>query len=215
MKVVDNPPMDARFWDALFAQGRMPWDRSKTPDDLARYLAIEKSYVSKDGLAKEGQCKRDSKSVFIPGCGAAYEVVSFIDQGYCVTAMDYSQEAVNLAKAKLGGYADSVQHGDVFEARFSQPFDVIYERAFLAALPRDKWADYFRMVNRLLPSGGYLIGYFVISDEYCSRFPPFCLRSGELPQWLATSFSLQFSSRVEDSVAVFKDKEYWMVWKKY
>ncbi|HAS61709.1 MAG TPA: thiopurine S-methyltransferase, partial [Vibrio sp.] len=40
------------------------------------------------------------------------------------------------------------------------------------------------------------------------------LRSGELTQWLSSSFNLLSCSRVEDSVAVFADKEYWMVWQK-
>ncbi len=104
--------------------------------------------------------------------------------------------------------------GDVFGAEFSQPFDVIYERAFLAALPREMWDEYFAMVERLLPSNGLLVGYFVISDDYRSRFPPFCLRSGELEQRLEANFNLIESAPVTDSVDVFKGKEQWMVWQK-
>ncbi|WP_218769732.1 methyltransferase domain-containing protein, partial [Vibrio parahaemolyticus] len=153
-------------------------------------------------------------SVLIPGCGAAYEVSHFVESGHDVIAMDYSAEAVNLAKSQLGQYQDKVMLGDVFGAEFSQPFDVIYERAFLAALPREMWDEYFAMVERLLPSNGLLVGYFVISDDYRSRFPPFCLRSGELEQKLAANFNLIESAPVTDSVDVFKGKEQWMVWQK-
>ncbi|TON05467.1 methyltransferase domain-containing protein [Vibrio parahaemolyticus] len=199
MKSKGSPIINEQFWDALFFNGTMPWDRSQTPNELKHYL---KRIADK------------THSVFIPGCGAAYEVSHFVELGHDVIAMDYSEEAVNLAKSQLGQYQDKVMLGDVFGAELSQSFDVIYERAFLAALPRDQWPDYFAMVDKLLPRDGLLIGYFVIDDDYRSRFPPFCLRSGELAQHFEPTFTLIESSPVTNSVDVFKGKEYWMVWRK-
>ncbi|TOI54474.1 methyltransferase domain-containing protein [Vibrio parahaemolyticus] len=199
MKTTNSPKINQQFWDVLFVSGRMPWDCSKTPEGLKHYLNRSLSAP---------------QSVFIPGCGAAYEVSHFVELGHDVVAMDYSAEAVKLAKSKLGKHQAKVTLGDVFGAEFSQPFDVIYERAFLAALPREKWEDYFAMIERLLPSNGLLVGYFVISDDYRSRFPPFCLRSGEIEQKLAANFHLIESAPVTDSVDVFKGKEQWMVWQK-
>ncbi len=199
MKTTDSPIINQQFWDDLFVIGRMPWDCSKVPEELKNYL---------NGSFNAPQ------SVFIPGCGAAYELMAFVEQGHNVMAMDYSAEAVKLAKSKLGKHKDKVVLGDVFSSPLLQPFDVIYERAFLAALPREKWSDYFAMVEKLLPSGGLLIGYFVISDQYRSRFPPFCLRNEELSKRLEPSFVLIESSPVTDSVEVFKGKEHWMVWQK-
>ncbi len=199
MTTSDSPTIDAQFWNNLFTKGTMPWDRNQAPEELQRYL---------------NRTSDEAQSVFIPGCGAAHEVSHFIEQGHIVVAMDYSEEAVNLAKSKLGQHQESVKLGDVFSAQFSKPFDVIYERAFLAALPREMWADYFSMIERLLPSNGLLVGYFVISDDYHSRFPPFCLRSGELEDRLEQSFKRIESAPVSDSVDVFKGKEHWMVWQK-
>lgn len=199
MKTTDSPSIDVNFWDDLFVKGTIPWDRNQTPEELKRYLS---------------RISDDAQSVFIPGCGAAYEVTHFVEHGYEVVAMDYSEEAVNIAKSKLGQHQDRVILGDVFNEALFQTFDVIYERAFLAALPREKWQDYFAMIDRLLTRGGLLIGYFVIDDEYRSRFPPFCLRSGELEKRLEASFNLIESSPVTDSVDVFKGKEHWMVWQK-
>ncbi|MEW4340355.1 methyltransferase domain-containing protein [Vibrio diabolicus] len=193
------PTINQKFWDDLFIQGTMPWDASTTPQELKTYL---------ENALSNGQ------SVFIPGCGAAYELSSFIQYGHDVIAMDYSEQAVKMAQSTLGKHKDKVVLGDVFNADFTHSFDVIYERAFIAALPRDKWPAYFAMVNKLLPSGGFLIGYFVIDDDYHSRFPPFCLRSGELAQYFEPTFTLIESSTVTNSVDVFKGKEYWMVWQK-
>lgn len=199
MKTTDSPSIDVNFWDDLFVKGTMPWDCNQVPEELKRYLS---------------RISEDAQSVFIPGCGAAHEVAHFVEHGYEVVAMDYSAEAVNIAKSKLGEHQDRVRLGDVFSEELSQTFDVIYERAFLAALPRERWDDYFAMIERLLTKGGLLIGYFVIDDEYRSRFPPFCLRSGELAKHLEPSFNLIESSLVTDSVDVFKGKEHWMVWQK-
>ncbi len=199
MTRTEAPTLDAQFWDNLFINGTMPWDRSQAPEALQCYL----NRMSEQAL-----------SVFIPGCGAAYEVSHFIEHGHDVVAMDYSEEAVSLAKSKLGQHQDSIILGDVFRAEFSKPFDMIYERAFLAALPRAMWDDYFTMIERLLPHNGLLVGYFVMSDEYRSRFPPFCLRNGELETKMEQSFSLIECAPVSDSVDVFKGKEYWMVWQK-
>ncbi|EJB1796538.1 methyltransferase domain-containing protein [Vibrio parahaemolyticus] len=199
MKSKDSPIINEQFWDALFFNGTMPWDRSQTPNELKHYL---KRIADK------------THSVFIPGCGTAYEVSHFVEIGHDVIAMDYSAEAVNLAKSQLGQHQDKVMLGDVFSTEFSRVFDVIYERAFLAALPRKMWDEYFTMIERLLPSNGLLVGYFVISDDYQSRFPPFCLRSGEIEQKLAANFHLIESAPVTDSVDVFKGKEQWMVWQK-
>ncbi|MCQ9063537.1 methyltransferase domain-containing protein [Vibrio diabolicus] len=194
-----TPTINQQFWDNLFTQGTMPWDAKTTPQELKAYL---------ENALSNGQ------SVFIPGCGAAYEVVHFVDHGHDVIAMDYSQEAVSMAQSTLGKHKDKVVLGDVFNADFTHSFDVIYERAFLAALPRDRWDEYFAMVDKLLSSRGFLIGYFVIDDDYRSRFPPFCLRSGELAQHFEPTFTLIESSPVTNSVDVFKGKEYWMVWQK-
>ncbi|EVU10785.1 thiopurine S-methyltransferase family protein, partial [Vibrio parahaemolyticus V-223/04] len=87
MKSKDSPIINEQFWDALFFNGTMPWDRSQTPNELKHYL---KRIADK------------THSVFIPGCGAAYEVSHFVDCGHDVIAMDYSAEAVNLAKSQLG-----------------------------------------------------------------------------------------------------------------
>ncbi|HHY0578440.1 TPA: methyltransferase domain-containing protein [Vibrio parahaemolyticus] len=193
------PAINQQFWDNLFTQGTMPWDAKTTPQELKAYL---------ENAHHSGQ------SVFIPGCGAAYELSSFIQYGHDVIAMDYSQEAVKMAQSTLGKHKDKVVLGDVFNADFTHSFDLIYERAFLAALPRDQWPDYFAMVDKLLPRDGLLIGYFVIDDDYRSRFPPFCLRSGELAQHFEPTFTLIESSPVTNSVDVFKGKEYWMVWQK-
>lgn len=191
--------IDVSFWDKLFQNENMPWDQKGSPEQLIRFLS---------------NSPLQAKKVFIPGCGAAYEVNSFTEAGHHVKAMDYSDQAVSRAKQQLKQRGNLVCCGDVFQYRPESAYDIVYERAFLAALPREHWSEYFAMLNELLDAGGLVIGFFVMCDEYQSRYPPFCLRSGELQQQMAEKFELLEQKKVANSVKVFADKEYWMVWQK-
>lgn len=194
-----QPEIDRAFWDNLFQQQRMPWDHKGTPEKLKQYL---------------NQFQGQQQHVFIPGCGAAYEVACFVENGHQVIAMDYSSQAVNTAKQILGDYGCYVTLGDVFSYPETECFDLIYERAFLAALSVELRSNYFSMLNKLLKPSGLVAGFFVIDDNYRSRFPPFCLKSGELEQNMDHNFELLECEEVENSVEVFSGREYWMVWRK-
>ena len=51
------------------------------------------------------------------------------------------------------------------------PFDLVYERAFLCALPRPRWPDWARRMAELVRPGGELAGFFYMNDN--ERGPPF------------------------------------------
>jgi SAM-dependent methyltransferase len=191
-------PATADFWDAMFRQNRMPWDAAATPPEVERYLAQE-----------TGAGRR----VLIPGCGMGYEVCSFAEKGYEVTAIDFSVTAVQRAKALVGSWQDFVLFGDFFSYDFAaKPFDVIYERAFLASLPKDKWRAYARRVAELLRPEGELVGFFVYSEQ--DGGPPFCLHPGDLSQLLGDKFGKVSETAVTTSVPVFAGKERWEIWRR-
>ena len=90
---------------------------------------------------------------------------------------------------------------------------MIYERAFLCALPRKLWADWGRRVAELLPSGGLLAGFFFICEQ--PKGPPF----GILPEQLDELLSAEFRRasrmlRSNDSIPVFSGRERWQVWRR-
>jgi SAM-dependent methyltransferase len=188
-------PATPAFWDARFRDKRTPWDAASTPPDLERYLAQEGG----DGR------------VLIPGCGSAYEVRAFSEKGYEVVAIDFSVAAVERAREVLGALQGAVVLGDFFSYDFGgRPFDLIYERAFLASLPRKMWPEYARRVGELLRPGGGLVGFFVYGEQL--RGPPFCLQEGELAGLLGDKFEKTAEAFVTSSVPVFKGKERWEVW---
>jgi hypothetical protein len=113
----------------------------------------------------------------------------------------------------LGPHARRVRRADFFAPIAEAPFDVVYERAFLCALPRRLWPDWGRRVAELVSPGGELAGYFYFDAG--ERGPPFPLHSqSELDGLLANGFERREDAPVADSIPVFDGKERWQVWRR-
>jgi len=190
-----DDPTDPAFWNVRFRENRTPWDAGSAPPQLERYLAGE----------------RGGGRVLIPGCGSAYEVRSFEDNGYEVVAIDFSAAAVERAAAELGPLSTAVILGDFFTYDFGdRRFDIVYERAFLASMPPKLWPAYAARVARLLRPGGRLIGFFAYGGRHDG--PPFFLDPGELQALLGAELERVEELAVTASVPVFENKERWEVW---
>ena len=183
------------FWDARWQDGVTPWDAGGVPPQLAAWLA------------RAGRMK-----VLIPGCGSGYEVRLFAERGHDVQAIDFSAPAVEAARRELGPLGRLVEQADYF--RVAGPFDLVYERAFLCALPRAMWDDWGRRAAELVRPGGALAGFFYFDDN--QRGPPFGIAPRRLHELLHGPFELAEERAVPpgESIPVFKGKESWQVWKR-
>ena len=187
-------PALPEFWEERFREGITPWDAGRTPARLTQFLANE-----------------PPARVLIPGCGSAYEVRAFREAGWDVLAIDYTPAAIARARIELGDLADHVQLADFFSFEAPQ-VDLIYERAFLCALPRHLWFDYAMRVEALLQPGGRIAGFYFFSDAL--RGPPFGLAPEQLPSLLQPAFACDADEAVEDSLPIFTGKERWQVWRR-
>jgi len=197
-------PAQPAFWDERFAAGFTPWDARGVPPAFGRWL----------DEAGPGAGRR----VLIPGCGAAYEVAALAARGCEVLAIDYSAVAVERAREVLGeGLGRRVMQADFF-AFDAAPFDWIYERAFLAALPVRLWAAWAERCAGLLRPGGSLAGFFFVDEAAAEprRGPPFAVTSAELHRLLDPAFDLALDRAVapEESAAVFAGRERWQQWRR-
>ena len=190
-------PAGAAFWDVRFEADFTPWDQGGVPQCLTDYVDRQPA----------------PRRVLIPGCGAAHEVRFFCENKWPVKAIDFSSAAVARARKVLGHLGFSVEQGDFFAPSSAvEKYDVIYERAFLCALPahlRRAWAD---RVAALLPSGGHLIGFFFF--DVPGRGPPFPIAREELDALLTNRFTLIEDAIPPDSIAVFAGREKWQVWQR-
>lgn len=189
-------PTDPAFWDERFARGFTPWDKGGVPQALTDFVARQEAPMT----------------TLIPGCGAAYELVFLSEAGWPVDAIDFSPAAVATARAAAGAWAARVHEADFFAYAPAQPLDLIYERAFLCALPRSMWPQVAERWAALLAPGALLAGFFFTNDH--AKGPPFGLASGQLDALLAPYFTCIDDQPVADSVGVFAGKERWMVWQR-
>ena len=151
--------------------------------------------------------------MLVPGCGAARDVRFLAESGWKVVGIDFSHEALAAARAILGPYVNSVRYGDFFADIPEAPFEVVYERAFLCALPRRLWPSWGERVAELVEPGGHLAGYFYFDTG--ERGPPFALHdAAQLAGLLAPAFERVEDADVGDSIDVFRGKERWQVWQR-
>jgi len=185
------------FWDTRFRDGVTPWDAGRAPRKLEIWLRDKKS----------------PQKVLIPGCGTGYEVRLFAEHGHDVLAIDFSDAAIEAAQRELGSLSGLVKKADFFGLQ-DGPFDLVYERAFLCALPRAVWPRWASRVAELVRPGGELAGFFYIDDN--PRGPPFGVSRERLNELRGKAFEVTENQALpaEQSLPVFQGKEIWQVWKR-
>jgi hypothetical protein len=188
-------PKSPAFWDERFERGFTPWDKGGVPGQLREFIATSQP-----------------ASVLIPGCGAAYELVYFSEAGWDATALDFSPAAVAMARETVGEWRHRVTEADFFAWEPAPDLTVIYERAFLCALPPAMRPQVAKRWAQLLPSGGLLAGFFFFDDA--PKGPPFGISRDELDRLLGEDFECVEDAGVADSIPVFAGKERWMVWRR-
>lgn len=189
-------PLTPAFWDERFERGFTPWDRGGVPEALRAFVA---------GAAAPLRS-------LIPGCGAAYELAYLSEAGWDATAIDFAPAAVAAGRAAVGPWAGRVVEADFFAYTPAAPLQLIYERAFLCAMPRALWPQVAARWAELLAPGALLAGYFYFDDAL--RGPPFGIERGQLDALLAPHFDCVADEPVGDSIAVFQGKERWMIWRR-
>ncbi|MEN9478615.1 MAG: hypothetical protein RLZZ298_10 [Pseudomonadota bacterium] len=196
IKPNEQRPEHPDFWCKRFGAGTTPWDAGKVPAAFADFIARQAAPCN----------------TLIPGCGSAWEAGHLAEHAWPVTALDFSPVAVDAAREILGNAPVDLVCDDFFSFIPRRPYQLIYERAFLCALPRKLWADWGKRVAELLPSGGLLAGYFFLCEQ--PKGPPFGILPDQLDELLATNFERIEDAAVNDSIAVFLGKERWQVWRR-
>ena len=196
IKPNEQRPEHPDFWCKRFGAGTTPWDAGKVPAAFADLIARQAAPCN----------------TLIPGCGSAWEAGHLAEHAWPVTALDFSPVAVDAAREILGNAPVDLDCDDFFSFIPRRPYQLIYERAFLCALPRKLWADWGKRVAELLPSGGLLAGYFFLCEQ--PKGPPFGILPDQLDELLATNFERIEDAAVNDSIAVFLGKERWQVWRR-
>lgn len=196
IKPPEQRPEHPDFWSKRFCEGVIPWDAGRVPPAFAQFIAAQPAALN----------------TLIPGCGSAWEALHLAELGWPVTALDFSPAAVATAREVLGDAPVDLICDDFFTFQSSTPYQLIYERAFLCALPRKLWPAWAGRIAELLPSGARLAGFFFVCDQ--AKGPPFGILPGQLDELLAPNFVRIEDAAVDDSIPVFSGRERWQVWRR-
>lgn len=198
------------FWETYYRSETLPWEQGQVTAPLKEFLQSPRT------VPGTGRCR-----TLIPGCGSGHDALAFCEAGFRVTALDYSRRAVARARRVLGTHRRCVVHGDFFRDEM-EPFDLVYERAFLCALPPDRRESYAKRMAEIVQPGGRLVGVFYFSDEVGER-PPHGVDEKSLQELLAGSFELVERRKVpaRQSVDLFRVprnggrcEERWLEWRR-
>ena len=195
-KPSEQRPEHPDFWCKRFGEGVTPWDAGRVQGDFASFVAA----------------RTQPLNTLIPGGGSAWEASHLADHRWPVTALDFSPTAVACAREVLADQAVDLVCADFFAWQPAQALDLIYERAFLCALPRKLWADWGKRVAELLPPGGLLAGYFFVCEQL--KGPPFGILPEQLDALLLPNFECLTDQPVADSIPVFAGRERWQIWRR-
>lgn len=196
LKPAHQRPETPDFWDKRFSEGVTPWIHGGVPAELEDFSARQ-----------PGQPR-----TLIPGCGHAWEAGFLADRGWQVTALDFSPAAIETAREVLGAWPGQLLCADFFEFTPTTPYDIVYERAFLCALPRKLWPGYGPRLGELVRPGGLLAGFFFFSDE--PKGPPFGTTPAALAEMLTPWFEPVEDAPASASIPVFAGGERWQVWRR-
>ena len=173
-----------------------PWDQGGVPIELQRF--VDQSSTP--------------RATLIPGCGVGHEVRYLAQANWPVVAIDFSPVAIAAAQSALGTYANRVVQADFFAFAPPSPVEFIYERAFLCALPRQRWPQVITRWADLLSEGGLLGGFFFFDTVLAG--PPFGANRSELASMMQPYFELLEDQPAQHSIAVFAGREQWQLWRR-
>lgn len=190
-------PATPEFWNQRYAAAFTPWDAGMVPAQLREYVGR--------GLP--------AGRVLVPGCGSGHDVRFLAESGADVRGIDFSAAALAAAAPVLGPWRDRVRLADFFADDPFAPYGLVYERAFLCALPPKLWAAWASRVAALVVPDGILAGYFYFKAG--ERGPPFPLKDeAQLAGLLGNAFERIEDRPATDSIDVFAGHERWQAWRR-
>lgn len=130
------------------------------------------------------------------GCGSGYDSAYLADYGFDVTAIDVSEDVIELSKKLHVNSKLNFITADFFQDTFDKQFDVIYDRGFLHNY-KNRLHDIFEKLNTLLDKNGKLI---IITGSPCQPIIDSCMPPpvflGEIEYYSSKYFKITTAKEV-------------------
>ena len=182
------------------------WQRHYDEDDLGWDLGhVAPPFVDLLESNAIFPCK-----TLVPGCGRGHEVIFLAENGFDVTALDFSTGAVNhlnsfILERKLN---IKVLNLDFFELDSTHDclYDLLIEQTFFCAISPSQRPLYVETVARILKKGGMIAGLFYHTGQ--EGGPPFNTTRQDIIKHFSDSFEIRELAQAKNSADKRKDKEW-------
>lgn len=132
------------YFNLLYLFTEPPWDTGISPPELLAFIDEHPP----------------GRAIDI-GCGTGTNAITLAEAGWQVTGVDFAPHAVKVARRKVnkaGVEAEILERSITDLDGISGPFDLALDIGCFHSL-RDKKADYFAELERILVPGGYWLMY--------------------------------------------------------
>ena len=198
---MDEKDYKCEDWQRHYEENDLGWDLGQVAPPFVKLWQEEKLLLGK---------------VLVPGCGRGHEVVFLAENGFDVTAIDFSSGAVTYLKnaLKKRNLEGRILHQDFFSLDESHEgvYDLVLEQTFFCAISPKQRRDYVLNVSRILKPGGILVGLFYHTDEQGG--PPYNTTREDIEMHFSKKFEIQELDKTSLSAEQRKDKEWLGILKK-
>ena len=198
---MDEKDYKCEDWQRHYEENDLGWDLGQVAPPFVKLWQEEKLPLGK---------------VLVPGCGRGHEVVFLAENGFDVTAIDFSSGAVTYLKnaLKKRNLEGRILHQDFFSLDESHEgvYDLVLEQTFFCAISPKQRRDYVLNVSRILKPGGILVGLFYHTDEQGG--PPYNTTREDIEMHFSKKFKIQELDKTSLSAEQRKDKEWLGILKK-
>jgi 2-polyprenyl-3-methyl-5-hydroxy-6-metoxy-1,4-benzoquinol methylase len=130
------------------------------------------------------------------GSGSGYDSVYLADHGFNVTAIDVSEDVIELSKKIHVNSKVNFVAADFFQDTTDKKFDVIYDRGFLHNY-KNRLQEIFEKLNTLLTDNGKLI---IITGSPCQPIIDSCMPPpiflGEIEYYSSKFFKIVLAKEI-------------------
>lgn len=174
------------YWDQRYINAEDGWELNEAAPafkDMVPRLKLQKSRV------------------LVLGCGSGNDAALFAEDGHIVTAVDFSQEALDRAQKKYAHYENIKWiKADAFSLpkEFLNAFDILVEHTLYCAIDPSKRQDLVQAWRKCLVDKGFLLGIFYVMDQ--KNPPPYGGLEWEIRERLKKDFHFVFWGRLKNSI---------------
>ncbi|MBU1680068.1 MAG: methyltransferase domain-containing protein [Bacteroidetes bacterium] len=190
------------YWDVRYQENSDHWNL-KTPNPVFSQL-LDK-YDAKH-----------NSQLLVAGSGKGYDAMQASKKGFCVTAIDFSDEAISTstALAEQENVKIDFINMDLFElSNTDLKFDLVYEYTTFCAVDPRRIEELLKNFNAVLNPGGRFISVLFPIDGRIGG-PPFSIDYLEFHKLASQFWKLEYFSKDINSVKPRKEKEYLFIYKK-